>query len=149
MAVDASRLVTAIERWSVAVQYTARDKTVAHAREDPRVPRGPARTTGAPKLVESIKGDPRVQVSGTRRTARVFAPVIQAATTDKGARAHVIRPKRAGGRLVFYWPKAGKVVVLRKVNHPGNAPHPWWEQVVRDAYARALVEAAREVPFGF
>lgn len=149
MPVDASRLNAAIERWSVAVMYVARDRTVAHAREDGRVPIGPPRSTGGPKLRESIRGDPQVQVSGTRRTARVFAPVIQAATTDKGARAHVIRPKRAGGLLVFYWPKAGQTVFLPRVNHPGNAPHPWWEAVVRDAYAQALVEAARQVPFGF
>lgn len=37
-----------------------------------------------------------------------------------GTAAHVIRPRRAGGTLVFYWEKAGRMAYFKKVNHPGT-----------------------------
>lgn len=66
--------------------------------------------------------------------------IPQAETTEKGARPHVIVPKRANA-LTFYWPKAGRVVSLKKVNHPGNPPRPWfqptmneWRKVIENAW---------------
>jgi hypothetical protein len=38
----------------------------------------------------------------------------------EGARPHVIR---GNPLLVFYWPKVGKTVYFRRVNHPGNRPN--------------------------
>jgi len=38
----------------------------------------------------------------------------------EGTRPHIILPKKAGGVLAFYWPKAGKTVFMRRVNHPGT-----------------------------
>jgi hypothetical protein len=75
------------------------------------------------------------------------APVIQASTTDKGARPHVIVPRRAGGLLVFNWPKAGGTVFLRRVHHPGNPPDPWWRQTLERNWPQALKLAARTVGF--
>lgn len=57
------------------------------------------------------------------------APVVQAATTNTGARPHIIRPRRAKV-LSFYWPKAGARVALRFVNHPGNRGTHWWDKVM-------------------
>ena len=37
-----------------------------------------------------------------------------------GTAPHVIRPHNPGGRLVFYWEKVGRVVSLKRVNHPGT-----------------------------
>jgi hypothetical protein len=37
----------------------------------------------------------------------------------EGSPPHTITPRRAGGRLVFFWDKAGRVVKLKSVNHPG------------------------------
>lgn len=147
MTVDSSSLVREIERWSTAVAYVARDETVANARADPRVPNGPPRATGGPKLRDSIRGDPGINVSGTTRTIRIHAKVIQAVTTEKGARPHKIVARRQGGYLAFDWPRKGIFLITRSVNHPGNSPHPWWEAVLRDAYAKALRSAARQVPF--
>lgn len=51
--------------------------------------------------------------------------------TDQGTRPHVIRPKASNrtGYLRFYWPKVGRVVRLRKVNHPGiRNPGHWAER---------------------
>jgi hypothetical protein len=52
-----------------------------------------------------------------------------------GARPHVIRPVRASA-LRFYWPKAGKVVYFKQVNHPGNQPNKWWDNWLREAPRR-------------
>lgn len=149
MPVDSRRLTIGLERFATQTMYVARDLTVGNARDDPRVPRGNHANDRTPpvgpRLRESIKGEPTIRVSGTRRTMRLVADVPQAATTDKGARPHIIRPKRANGLLVFYWPKVGQVVAFPYVNHPGNAAHPWWEAVLTDAFKRALRDAARQV----
>lgn len=55
--------------------------------------------------------------------------LVQANTTNDGARPHIIRPRRAKA-LSFYWPKVGARVVRRFVNHPGNAGTHWWDKVV-------------------
>lgn len=138
MPADLTALRTRLGTWATQVVTVASDETVRIAQRDPRVPRGDTL-----ELVGSIRSLHDTKVSGTRRSVTVQAPVIQAATTDKGARAHRIVPRRAGGLLVFHWPKAGGVVFLRHVNHPGNAPRPWWEAVLRDAWRHALRTAAR------
>lgn len=58
-----------------------------------------------------------------------------AAPVAFGARPHVITARRASA-LRFYWPKAGKVVYFRQVNHPGNQPNPWWKRSLEHAPAR-------------
>lgn len=40
----------------------------------------------------------------------------------EGARPHRIVARNAP-LLVFFWPKAGRVMYLKSVNHPGNRPH--------------------------
>lgn len=42
--------------------------------------------------------------------------------THEGTEPHLIE---GNPLLVFYWPKAGKVVALRRVNHPGTRPNRW------------------------
>ena len=37
-----------------------------------------------------------------------------------GTSPHTILPKRAGGRLSFFWAKAGAFVSLPRVSHPGT-----------------------------
>lgn len=66
------------------------------------------------KRVANIGGDPAVLV---------VCEVPYALWVHEGTVAHVIRPRKAGGRLVFYWPKAGRVVSFPKVNHPGTKPN--------------------------
>lgn len=38
-----------------------------------------------------------------------------------GTSSHIIRPRRAGGTLVFFWEKAGRMAYFKKVSHPGGA----------------------------
>lgn len=139
MTVDATRLTNGLQRLGPQIAYATRDETVAQMRRHPFVPLDKG------ELVGSIRGDPVVLIAGTRSTFRVLAPVIQATTTEYGAPPHVIRPRRPGGLLVFYWPKVGATVALRKVNHPGNRPMPWWRDVVTQSFRQALPIAARRV----
>lgn len=53
---------------------------------------------------------------------------------EHGTRPHMIYPKKPGGFLVFHWPKAGRVVFLRSVRHPGT---PAYRYLTR-GYKRAL-----------
>ena len=120
MTADATQLRLALGRWALQVQDRAADVTVGLARYTGDVPNDTGELRG------SIRKRGGTVDQGQRMRAQIEAPVIQAATTDKGARPHVIRPRRRGGVLAFNWPKAGGVVVLRHVNHPGNPPRPWW-----------------------
>lgn len=76
-----------------------------------------------------------ITVTVNRQSETVFSlvaesPLTQAATTNYGARPHVITPKRVGGVLSFYWPKAGKQVFARQVHHPGNVGTHWWTKII-------------------
>lgn len=140
MTADATRLRAALGRWHGSVQDRCQVVTPALIRATGDVP------VKDGELRASITADP-VRRSGQSATLHMRAPVIQAATTDKGARPHVITPRRAGGLLVFHWPKAGRVVHLRRVRHPGNPPDPWWEAALRKAWTQSLRLAARQTPF--
>lgn len=51
----------------------------------------------------------------------------------EGARAHKIRPRRPGGRLRFFWARAGRVVYFREVNHPGIGGTPFLTSAMSDS----------------
>lgn len=140
MSADASRLIAGLERWAGQTHSRAVEDVPQLIRQSGDVPRKDG------ELAAAIRSTPSLR-AGSRFVARALAPVIQAATTDKGARPHVIVPRRPGGVLVFHWPKAGGTVYLRRVHHPGNPPRPWWRKAVTDAYQRALRDAARSTPF--
>jgi hypothetical protein len=69
--------------------------------------------------------------------------LVQANTTNDGARPHIIRPRRAQV-LSFYWPKVGARVVRRFVNHPGNVGSHWWDRVV-DRHPTILARVLRRL----
>lgn len=97
------------------------------------------RKTG--ELDESIKV--RAVGAGPRYRLHAEAPVLQAVTTNTGARPHVIRAKRAK-TLAFYWPKVGRMVFPVSVNHPGNKGSGWWDKTMRGpVLRRAMKEASR------
>jgi hypothetical protein len=68
-------------------------------------------------------------VSSNRITSEARSDAPYAEFVIQGTRPHVIRAKR-GSALRFHWPKAGGVVFFAKVNHPGNAPNPFFKQVI-------------------
>ncbi|HEX8321641.1 hypothetical protein [Longimicrobium sp.] len=47
---------------------------------------------------------------------------------DQGTKPHPIKPKNPGGVLTFYWPKVGRVVHFKSVQHPGNKPYKFLER---------------------
>lgn len=49
----------------------------------------------------------------------------------EGTVPHIIRARRAP-RLVFYWPKAGRVVSFVQVSHPGTAPNRYLTDALAD-----------------
>lgn len=58
----------------------------------------------------------------------------------EGTRPHVIRATNRRS-LSFYWPKMGGQAFFKSVNHPGNAPNPFWSTVfdnTRSYIQRAL-----------
>lgn len=138
MAVDVSQLEIGLQRFAAQTMTAAGPLTAEKVRADSRTPRGDTL-----ELVGSIRSPGLTRASGVEYSSRVFSDVIQAATTDKGAMPHIIRPRRPGGLLVFNWPKAGGTVFLRRVNHPGNRAQNWFEPAVRQAFAQALNQAAR------
>lgn len=87
--------------------------------------------TEAKRLVrvhKPVPGERRKRRPGTLRDSivkRVLpGPVVQVGSDDpialiehEGSPPHVIT---GNPKLVFYWPKAGKVVAFPKVNHPGT-----------------------------
>lgn len=82
--------------------------------------------TGALRNATSVSV--RREGNGFRFTAR--SDVDYASFTSKPTRPHVIRPRRAGGVLVFYWPVVGSTVFFRHVNHPGTRGTGWWERTL-------------------
>lgn len=95
------------------------------------------RKTGV--LDESIRVD--ALGAGPRYRIEAEAPVVQAATTNTGARPHVIRARRAK-TLAFYWPKAGRTVYPAQVNHPGNRGTHWWDRTMRSPVIRRAMKRA-------
>lgn len=60
------------------------------------------------------------------RTGRVVRSVTRsdsriAVLEDRGTPPHIIRQRRGGPPLTFYWPRVGYWVRFAKVNHPGTA----------------------------
>lgn len=134
MAADATRFRVGLQRWAETTMRRAVPAAAELARHDPRVPRKTGELAGA------IQASPTILSTGTRWFGNVSAPIVQAATTHRGARPH---PIPGTPILVFHWAKRGRVVAFRHVNHPGNPARPWWDAVIRDAYRQALIAAAR------
>jgi HK97 gp10 family phage protein len=66
----------------------------------------------------TIKVEPGKVIIGPEEIVAPYAGYV-----EFGTKAHDIRPKKAGGVLVFY--VGGKKVIARKVRHPGTRPQPY------------------------
>lgn len=97
------------------------------------------RKTG--ELDEAIKV--RAVGAGPRYRLHAEAEVLQAVTTNTGARPHIIRARNAK-TLAFHWPKVGRMVFPVEVHHPGNKGSGWWDKTMRaPVLRRAMKEASR------
>jgi len=61
----------------------------------------------------------RVYVVNDRVHGDVRANTPYSHIAHDGAQPHIIRPRRPGGTLTFYWRKVGHVVNFPYVSHPG------------------------------
>lgn len=75
-------------------------------------------------LETTIHGEGPEEVAPFVWRAEIVADADYAAFSDAGTQPHVIRAR--GKVLAFYWPKVGKDVFFRFVNHPGNAAGRWF-----------------------
>lgn len=135
--VDVGALRARVQQFAVAVMDDALDQMPDQMRPYAPVGKGP----GAGQLQQSIQRDRGEFTTGDVIRGRIVASVIQARTTDQGSPAHVIRPKKIGGLLVFE-ASTGETVFARSVNHPGNAAKPWWERALRASFEAQLRYAA-------
>lgn len=55
--------------------------------------------------------------------------VEYASWVHDGTRPHTIVPVNASV-LAFFWERVGRFVFFMKVNHPGNAPNPWFRRTL-------------------
>lgn len=84
-------------------------------------PAGPTRARPPGTLRDSIV---------KRFTTTADGVVVQVGSEDpialihhEGTEPHVIEPRRPGGVLVFWSDRAGAVIAVRRVNHPGTQPN--------------------------
>lgn len=88
---------------------------------------------GSLKQVVRFQGGGIVlEISMTGKQARIL---------EEGGKtkAHPIRPKTRGGVLAFDWPKVGKFVFFKKVNHPGSTFK------ARDVMGRSFEEKSTQI----
>lgn len=83
-------------------------------------PAGPRRSRRPGTLRDSIVT--RMVQQGANVVVEVGSEDEVALIHHEGTRPHTIVPKRAP-RLVFWSARAGKVVIARRVNHPGTRPN--------------------------
>lgn len=134
MAADVAPLKAAVGRWARDVHGDALDAMPDLMR--PYAPRGKiGQLQGAIRRDRSI-----IEFSADTVVGRIEAPVPQAKWTDEGTEAHVIRPKKVGGVLVFEM--GGQTVFARVVNHPGNVARPWWRRALNATWGPSLRYAA-------
>lgn len=81
------------------------------------------------RLKASIQADPVRRTGPWTIDTGVRANAPYAAPVHEGARPHLIRAKHAPV-LSFYWPKVGRRVFFKSVNHPGNRPNPFLSNAV-------------------
>lgn len=81
----------------------------------------------------------RSTLRGPILTVIVESPLVQAATTNSGARPHVIVPRRAKAlRFVV----GGRTVYAKRVNHPGNKGSHWFDKTM-NRWSRAVADEFR------
>jgi hypothetical protein len=71
-------------------------------------------------------------------------PAVQVVAEDEialwhheGTRPHTISARRKP-LLVFYWPKAGKVVAAKQISHPGTKPNRFLTKALNNVVRRGL-----------
>lgn len=101
-------------------------RLVGVSQPDP-VPRRQPRRPGT--LRDSIVK--RFAMDGNTPTVIVGSSDPIALWHHEGTQPHSIDAKSAAKPLVFYWPRTGRVMVVRHVNHPGTRPNRFLVNALR------------------
>lgn len=145
MTADATRLKLDVIRHAANVHAAAVESMQDRMKGDAPVSTPTETSTRPPgELRDSIAAVVTSPAGPTTLRGTVGSPVIQAATTDRGAKPHVIMPKRARV-LRFFWPNGPVgpgVYHLPIVNHPGNVGTNWWTNGIARHWPEALAEAS-------
>lgn len=75
----------------------------------------------------------RILTMNRRQPRLVIASAKHGRYVREGTKPHIIRPRVAGGVLVFYWAKVGATVFFAKVNHPGTKPNKYHRRAWKTA----------------
>jgi hypothetical protein len=116
---DVSRLAEALRRTAVESGATTQEVLIQSSNQIMAemlvlVPVRSGKLRGSIGI--KVEGDK--VIIGPDVTVAPYAPFV-----EFGTQPHDIKPKKAGGVLVFT--VGGKKVFARKVHHPGTAPHPY------------------------
>lgn len=84
-------------------------------------PAGPARSRPPGTLRDSIVK--RFHTTSDGVVVQVGSEDPVALIHHEGTEPHVIEPRRPDGVLVFWSDRAGAVIAVRRVNHPGTQPN--------------------------
>ncbi len=111
---------------------------------DEVVPIGAPREGGGPKL----KDDQSIRLIRTPPSflGTIEYTVPQAEFTNDGTSPHMIN---GAPTLAFFWPKVGRTVFFRSVQHPGNEAQRWFSKVMTQAEwqeSLALAAARTNLP---
>lgn len=90
--------------------------------------RAPRKTGRMANSIGSRMQESRDRIKGVAGTKVKYAAAIH-----EGAKPHIIRPRRQGGRLRFYWEVTGRVEFFRSVRHPGVGATPFLTSAMSDA----------------
>jgi len=118
----------AVERATILVR---RASGVMRTQAKRNAPGGPY-STGTLKNSIHVEGP---DVKGESVVAFVGSDLIYANSVHGGQPARTIVPVRAS-KLVFFWRKAGRVVVRDSVNHPGTTAQPYLTSAMRTVAPR-------------
>lgn len=136
--VNANGLRKDLESKARAMHAAATDQMLSIAKQSAPKVTGALRRSGTVSSTTVGGGGTTYQ-----STLRFTAP--QAEWTNKGTRPHIIRPRRSRA-LVFFWPKAGQTMFLKRVHHPGNEAQHWFDRAVTSAsWGRALTRVKSRV----
>lgn len=82
---------------------------------DRRVPKDTGATAFSRRIVTSA--------TESRISSEIFYPGEVPNYLDEGTKPHTITGRPL---LVFFWPRVGRTVFLRRVRHPGSRKHKGW-----------------------
>lgn len=114
-------------RWTLGKAH----KVAAHARLlAPKPGQGRGYATGETMATIHVDGP---TIGRTGPEVRIVSGTDHAVFLHEGTPPHEIRP-RGANKMVFFWRKAGRVVFMDRVRHPGTRSQPFLVNALRAVF---------------